>query len=244
MKIVSINIEDKKHLERVVSFLAREDAIVVCLMEVREQDVLILAGDKYPYVVYAANSLLSGTSEKTGVAILSKKMIFEVEKYYCGEKASEYITSPGNGTHAPVVLLAKIVSEEGECQIGAVHFSWTPDGHENPRQEDHLKKLLKYLEKQGEFVLCGDFNIPRGYKLYQSLADKYQDNIPVAIASTIDPSLHRANFAQHGKLALVVDYVWSTPKYRVSQVRIEDGISDHCGVVCVVDAPARTVLAG
>jgi hypothetical protein len=37
IKLVSVNIEGKKHLDTVRDFLMREDSDVVCLMEVAEQ---------------------------------------------------------------------------------------------------------------------------------------------------------------------------------------------------------------
>jgi len=235
VKVVSINIEADKHLGRVGKFLAKELADLVCLMEVRQKDVLEIAGDHYPFVVFAPSDILV-SGEITGVAILSKYPIFETEKYHCGENISRYTKlSREMGTHAPTLLMVKIMKDEMEYQMGAIHFSWTPDGHENQRQIDHLNKLLKYLEKKDEFVLCGDFNIPRGYPLYYLMKEHYLDNIPSEIATTIDPKLHRANWEIGGKLKLVVDYVWSTKSYEVKKVKIESGVSDHCGVVCEVE---------
>ena len=112
------------------------------------------------------------------------------------------------GTHAPILVLAKI----GQIQIGAVHFSWTPDGSVDDRQRRHMQLLLEYLSTKGELVLCGDFNTPRGNELYEKLLTNYLDNIPTEIQTTIDPKLHRINFENLGKLKLVVDYIWSSPK--------------------------------
>ena len=59
LKLVSVNIEGKKHLKTVTKFLTKENADMVCLMEVREIDVLKLAGEEYPFVVFAPNDKLS-----------------------------------------------------------------------------------------------------------------------------------------------------------------------------------------
>lgn len=234
LKSVSINIEADKHLKSVREFLAKEAADVICLMEAREIDVLEIAHNDYPFVIFAPSDVLSD-GNKTGIAMLSKYPIFEVEKYYCGENVSKYTKLPRvMGTHTPTLLMAKIMSDEGEMNIGAIHFSWTKDGHENARQERHMEKLIEFLGRQGEFVLCGDFNIPRGYKLYEKLNMLYKDNIPSEVLTTIDPEIHRANKDERGKLKLVVDYIFSTPKYQVEKVRVEEGISDHCGVVANV----------
>lgn len=230
LKLVSINIEGQKHLELVKQFLTKENADIVCLMEVCKDDILDLASKNFPFVIFAPNDVFVDSGKEVGVGMLSKYPIYEVAKYGCEENQDKYTKLPGMGTHMPLLLFSKIMVENEEFRIGAIHFSWTKDGKENERQVQRLKKLLTFLKDKDEFVLCGDFNIPRKYKLYYALAEKYKDNIPEKIKTTIDPVLHRANFVQKGKLQLVVDYVWSTPKYRVSEVRVEQGVSDHCGV--------------
>ena len=232
-KIVSINIERHKHWDRVVEFLAKEDADIVCLMEVCESDVLMLLGNVYPHTIYAPNDVMPESEGRgtTGVAILSKNPITRSEKFYCGENDRAYLEKPGMGTHAPILILANI----GDLQIGAVHFSWTADGSVDARQRNHTGILLDYLSTKGELVICGDFNIPRGNEMYLKIAGQYSDNIPSAITTTLDPVLHRANFESPGKLAFVVDYVWSTPKYIISDVKVVSGVSDHCGVVCEIE---------
>lgn len=228
-KIVSINVERHKHFERVVDFLKKEDPEVICLMEVCEGDVAVLAGENYPYRIYAPNDVMpenegSGT---TGVAILSKQMMDGYEVFYCGEKADAHLINPGVGSHTPALVLAQI----GTLQIATIHFTWTPDGSVDDKQRHHMEVLLDYLNTKGELVICGDFNIPRGNEMYLRLAEKYKDNIPLGIDTTLDPTLHRANFENPGKLKYVVDYVWSTPSYEASEVRVEKGVSDHCGLV-------------
>lgn len=243
ISVVSVNIERKNHLDRVRDFLISENADIVCLMEVCEEDVIDLAGGRYPFTTYAPNDLQTrfGGGEGTlGVAILSKKPIENVERYYCGENIDKNLKEPGMGTHSPVLL----AGETCGVRIGSVHFSWTSDGDADVRQKIHLQLLLKYLESRGEIVVTGDFNIPRGRELYFEIANKFKDNIPENILSTIDPELHRANKNDHGKLALVVDYVWTrhlaesrqgTPEYSVRDVRVISGVSDHCALAYSID---------
>lgn len=230
MKIVSLNIEGRKHLERVREFLAKEKADVVSLMEVYGGDVASLAGTTYPYMQYLPNNVVERVggkvTETLGVAILSQAPIGEREKYYCDGKTAETIADLGLGTHSPVLLVGKIE----EIEVGVVHFTWTPGASITAQQTEHLTTLLKVL-KGREIVLCGDFNIPRGNANYQRLASVYQDNIPMDVNTTLDPYLHRVNQTSPGKLAYVVDYLWSTPKYQVSNVRVVAGVSDHCGVM-------------
>lgn len=234
-KLVSLNIEGKKHLKEVVEFLAKIEADIVCLMEICREDVLDLAGGRYPFVVFAPNDVLgnnrdSGESMKeTGVAILSKQVIEESEKDNFGEKPRTLIDRSGKTSHAPVLLTAKV----GEVYVGTTHFTWTSDGSVSEAQRKHLKLLLSKV-KDKEIVLCGDFNIPRGNELYTELAKNFKDNIPSEVVTTLDPVLHYANKVEIGRLKFVVDYTWSTKGYKVSDLQVISGVSDHCALVCTI----------
>lgn len=230
MKLVSINIESDKHLKTVRAFLRREDADVVCLMEVFEHQVELVAGKNYPYRIYAPNCRDNDGAKKWGVALLSKTPLTSPDIYYCGENGAD-IPEQGMGTHLPLIVLADIAVHDQVFRVGAVHFSWTADGGIDDRQRGHVEKLLAYLDLRGEFVVSGDFNIPRPNEMYQKLAAKYTDAIPSAVTTTLDPHLHRVNKNNPGKLAFVVDYVWTTPMYHADNVRVVSGVSDHCGVV-------------
>lgn len=234
-KLVSINIEGSKHLDSVGRFLDSERADIVCLMEVSRDDVLQIAGDNYPFVVFAPNDVIGNIAGQkgttpTGVAILSKTIMIDVEKEYFGEQPRKVIVDPGSGSQAPVLLSARI----GSLLVGAVHFTWTKKGQVSDDQKKHVGKLLEYLQTKGELLMCGDFNIPRGKEMYMQIAAKYKDNIPAIVETTIDPDLHYANQGERGSLKTVVDYIWSTPGIKVEEVEVKEGISDHCGLVCQI----------
>lgn len=233
IRIVSVNIEGDKHLATVRPFLDQEDAEVVCLMEVFEDQVEKLAGSKYPYRTYTPNVRSAEDNRTWGVAILSKYPITDVEEYHCGEVG---IPQDKPGAHLPALVIGKIERESKVYQIGAVHFSWTPDGRENLRQSKHMDKLLEFLKPKGELILAGDFNIGRHINaLYDRLAQYFHDNIPAEVKTTIDPVLHRANWQERGKLALVVDYVWTTSAYQVTNLRLRTGVSDHLGLITSIE---------
>ena len=234
-KLISLNIEGKKHLKEVREFLAKSEADIACLMEVCREDVLELAGERYPFVVFAPNDVLGNHKNvddslvETGAAILSKKVIEESEKDYFGEKPRTFIDRSGKTSHAPVLLTAKV----GGLVLGIVHFTWSINGRVSEIQHKHLKSLLSKV-KDGEMILCGDFNIPRGNELYEELAKNFKDNIPSEIETTLDPVLHYANKEEVGRLKFVVDYMWSTKGYKVSDVQVISGVSDHCALVCTI----------
>lgn len=234
-KLVSLNIEGKKHLKEVGEFLAKTDADIVCLMEVCKEDVLIIAQDKYPFVVFGQNDVLGNNKSSgdsmlpTGVAILSKQVIQESDKEYFGEKPRTLIDRSGKTSHAPILLSVKV----GRITVATTHFTWTHDGSVSEAQRKHLALLLDKV-KDKEMILCGDFNIPRGNELYKKLCEYFKDNIPKKIKSTLDPVLHYANKEEVGRLKYVVDYLWSTKGYSASNVQVISGVSDHCALVCEV----------
>lgn len=229
LQLISINIESNKHLALVTKFLTQNPADVICLMEVFDTDVEILAGDVYPHTYFMPNCKDFGGVRKWGVAILSRYPLTDTQFHTCGESLSD-LPVQGMGTHIPLILFASVQKEGGVYRVGAAHFTWTPDGSPNDRQRNHMKSLLPFLASQQDFVLTGDFNIPRGNEMYQELARRYTDNIPSEVTTTIDPHLHRVNTDNPGKLAFVVDYVWTTLTYHATNVAVVQGVSDHCAV--------------
>lgn len=91
--------------------------------------------------------------------------------------------------------------------------------------------LLKFLSEIPEFILCGDFNAPRGGIIFDTIASKYKDNIPSEINTTIDKNLHKA-----GDLKLVVDGLFTTPSYQITSIKIIDSLSDHCAILANIRA--------
>ena len=136
----------------------------------------------------------------------------------------------------PIPLLVKV--DVGEYTIGAVNWTWTQDGAVNAKQKEGIARLTAKLEDL-ELVLCGDFNLPRnlpgGNEIYQALTAVWKDNIPADVLTSIDPDLHKANKHERGRLKWMVDYIWTTPMYKVGKVRVVSGVSDHCAVVCEIE---------
>jgi len=74
----------------------------------------------------------------------------------------------------------------------------------------------------GETVLTGDFNAPRGREIFSHIASVFKDNVPDHVSVSLDPLHHRA-----GALPYMVDGIFSTPGYRVTEVEQHFGLSDH-----------------
>lgn len=232
LKIVSLNIEGDKHLDTVTSFLALEHADVVCLQEVYEKDLAVLkevAGQHSLFVPFTEKQEEHDRPLPWGMAVFSPDPLREIETvHYFGTETSlptfqeERIAETINRA----LLVIEIKKEGVPFTIGTTHFTWTPDGQADDRQRNDLEKLFAALEKYPEIVLCGDMNAPRGRETWERIAKRYVDNIPPYIESTLDPIYHRAP-----SLRYVVDGLFSTCGYTVSDVAIRHGLSDHCAIV-------------
>ena len=227
LKLVSVNIEGQKHLKAVEELLRREKADVVCIMEACENDLNFLLSE-YPHREFGPNFRLP-ESGATGVVIASQMPIGETRIFYADGSADLTIPMEGLGTHRPVCVSGRI----GEFKIGAIHFTWTPNMSETEKQKQDLERLVSEFAGQ-EIILTGDFNIPRGNGAYRQLAGVYRDNIPPEIRTTIDWELHRAKREGKPRFEAMVDYLWSTPKYAVENIRVVSGVSDHCALVCTI----------
>ena len=237
LKLVSVNIERSKHLDRVVPFIEREKPDVLCVQELMHHDVetigAALAGSAHSY--FPMSRL---TNEHPGalfgLGVFSTLPIRARSEY-------PYVTWPelpattigeeatfNNENRA--VLLVDVELDSAIFRIGTTHLTWTPDGSVTDLQRRDVGDLLKVLDGLGEFVLCGDFNAPRGRDSFARLAEKYRDNIPSEYTTSIDKDLHRA-----GNLQLMVDGLFSTPGYRCENVRLVSGVSDHMAIVADVN---------
>lgn len=245
MKMLSVNIEGQKHLDKIKALLLSEKADVVCLAECFPDTIEYISSGKYRYQLFTAtymvdqdkeNKLIASNTRRWGEAILSKYPITNTQVTYLSMDSYGVSNLPTHGTdnHIPALLLANVKINGETYRLGTVHLTWTPKATMTKRQRINVLELLELVKNQ-ELVLAGDFNIPRGNPMYKKLLTKYRDNIPMNVVTTLDPDLHYRNTKQPGTLKLVVDYVFSTPKYLVSDVRVVSGVSDHCALTCVVD---------
>lgn len=227
LKLISLNIELDRHLDRVLPFLQREQADVICLQEVRERNIAALKGGLKMEAIYVPTCIpdvkrVLGEIEKgEGRLIVSEAMIKEGPEGIAIFTAFPVRVSRtdwyfGNPTEVPrwsagpnrAFLSATLEKEGMQYTVGTTHFTWTPDGKESPAQKRDMKKLLEILSRLPDLVFCGDFNVPRGGEMWARLAERYKDNIPAEYHSSLDPSLHRV-----GHFERMVDGLFCTPAY-------------------------------
>ncbi|MEK7132630.1 MAG: endonuclease/exonuclease/phosphatase family protein [Patescibacteria group bacterium] len=226
-----------KHLDIVIPFLIREAPDVVCIQELLEDDISKFENALGGLAHFAPRQkfITPNGLQVIGIALLSRLPAVEIyQKYYVGGENHivAYDTTSEKTRHETescAVLFGTFEKDGTEFKIGTTHFTWCPDGMATDFQREDMRKLLDILQSFGELILTGDFNAPRGGEIFSMLADKYKDNIPEQYMTSIDGNLHRA-----GQLNLMVDGLFSTPEYEVSNVQMIRGVSDHCALLAIV----------
>lgn len=232
LRMISLNIEVDRHFDLIFPFFEKQTIKpdIILLQEVLDKDIQQLEQVLGMKSVFAPITFWSRGQGvyKLGMATFSSLPMLKVHPiYYNGDPDNLPTLMPGRAElNARALLVTEILNQdESYCFINT-HFTWTPDGNESELQRSHLRVMLSSLQQMEGFVLCGDFNAPRGKPIFDTLAAHYKDNIPAHITSTIDKNLHKA-----GDLNLMVDGLFTTPEYRVDSIEIIDGLSDHCAVL-------------
>jgi endonuclease/exonuclease/phosphatase family metal-dependent hydrolase len=236
IKLVSINIERSKHLDAVAELIRTQKPDVVTLQECMERDLPFweeVVGMGYFFTPQSIFGARHGEAEGLeGQVIFARNIISSGFEYYAGEYDPIYRTT--DDKVADIIRIAKALShvvlehEGGKFCVATTHFTWSPGGKVTELQLTDLASLLAKLEKLPDVILTGDFNAPRGRKTWDTLAAKYKDNVPQEYTSSIDP-MHRA-----GPLPYVVDGVFTTPEYSVSNVELHEGVSDHKAISATI----------
>jgi len=235
IKLISINAERSLHLDLIVPFLEMRRPEVVCVQELLERDIPRFEKIIGPCRAFGIDGLHPADPPETG-SLMEGNGIFAPlpvvstdVHYYAGSEEHARTRLPKVIPDDVSIVSCEVEKEGKNFHFLTTHFTWSARGKAVNLQRENMNKLLKYLENLKEFVLIGDFNAPRGGEIFAMLAGRYKDNVPPHYTSSIDPNLHRA-----GRLELMVDGIFSTPLYAVSDVEIVSGVSDHCALVATV----------
>lgn len=234
LELLTLNIQNNRHLERVRATLVEHRPDIVCLQEAIESDCASLASSTGYTVTYAVSGYVSdqpGPERNWGVAVLSRvPLLRHVRSYYADDPAIRVLREPNDPRG--VLLIIELEHLDQPYRIATTHFTWTPDGEINALQKADFPRMKALLARYPDYVLCGDFNAPRGKEMFSRFVNELEltDHLPASVQSTIDPEFHHVK-----GLTLVVDTVFSTPHYRVTNVRVLEGISDHKGILARVE---------
>ena len=255
LSLVTLNIERNKHWERVLPFLARVSPDVICIQEIFADEVEKIERLGYTSLfghvaLWEKDAQDRSSLASEGVALFSKLPMEHAEVYhYFRSEHPERAQSGARSseekrvmTDQPVVIGA--VRAAGELYtVATTHFTWSERGSCTPYQERDLVNLLTYLNRYQSLILAGDLNIPRSsHKLYDRLCALYTDQVPRDIRSSIDLDYHKAGKDPKERTALarfMVDHVFTSPHYRVTEISQKCGLSDHCAFVATIEKIKR-----
>ena len=240
-KLITINIEGDRHLEKVKAFLASESADIVCVQEIFDDRVSELSQTTYHATFVPSclhNYYVEGDPARpSGTAILSKVPFYSVqnETLYAPTDA---LVQQRHDTHEDIrmttrtMLQLATLDDEARTTIGNIHFTWSPHGTATETQRVDVETLIEVTRALPHFVLCGDFNIPRGNVRYDELTAHLTDHVPSQYAGSLDMSVHKSRHdpVEFKKVSgYMVDYIFSKPNtYTISEVTQHCGVSDHC----------------
>ena len=234
LKLLTLNIENSRHLERVRATIDEHSPDILCLQEVIESDCAYLASSAGYTVKYALSGHLQtklGPERNWGVAVLSRVPVIRQKlSYYADDLRMRLLREPNDPRRVLVVTELEHLGQQ--YRIITTHFTWTPNATIDDEQRADFVRVKSLLSEYPDYVLCGDFNAPRGREMFGKFVDELHliDHLPAHVQSTLDPQFHRA-----GDLRLVVDTIFSTSHYQISNVRVLDGISDHKGILALVE---------
>lgn len=236
IRFISVNIERDKHLDRIEKLLMESDADLVCLQEVMQHDVNRLAKTQGYHDFFSPTTRhKAGDDNWEGVLILSRYPFVntQVHQYAGPEVPAVYdksSTTTLRQTRRYLLQVCEIALNNQVYRFANTHFTWSRDGQADDYQRQDVQKMLGYLQAYPSFVLSGDFNAPRGREIFSTIAECYKDNIPAHYETSLDKDLHRC-----GYLPYMVDGLFSTPDYKIRDVELVFGVSDHAAVRAVVD---------
>ncbi len=234
LKLITLNIEGSKHLNKVIPFLKKEKADIICLQEVFKVDFKLIKkelnidGSFFPMSNrITANNNYGQTKGIWGICILSNLKNNINKFYYVGKGTTPLFTDDWSDDR--VLAYGTFEKNKQKYTVGTTHFCFTPDGQADDVQRIAYRKLIKFVTNFDDFILCGDLNAPKGREIYTKFTTYLKDNLPKNIKSTIDPKLHKVK-----GLKLVVDTILSTPNYVVEKIKLKAEVSDHKALICAI----------
>ena len=236
IKIVNLNIEGDKHLPEVIGLVERERPDLLCFQEIFQTDFNYFSGRFKMKGVFSPTVFIDqpgkpgfGKRGVYGIAMIGRLPGKFGSGYYFkrrGQGLPVYGGKPNSGNRA--VVWQKI---NNGPTVAATHFTWSKAGQTTEKQRQELKGLIKLLVRVKPDVVNGDFNAPRGGEIWTKLTERFVDNIPAEIKTTLDPKLHYANGVE-----LVVDGFFTAPKNKtqVKSLRLVNEVSDHLAIVAEI----------
>lgn len=242
INLLSLNVEGSRHKDLVLSFIDKESPDVISLYEAPTSLINQLTQRGY-FTTFAPMCTHNPVAPNDTIGILmATKLPHTTTTHYYKSQNNRITPHDKHDAHSksyPCVT-ASIVKDNQTYTITSTHLYDTWNGHETKEQTDCVTKLLGHLATLPPHILCGDFNMPRGYNTnYDRFTQIYTDEIPTIYQSSLDQSLHRAGKRTDLNAPIfdiyMVDYVFSMPEYEITNVTLEFGVSDHAAVLAQIN---------
>jgi len=238
-------------LESSLHFLESRRPDIACLQDVRESHIsrirkLFRGGSHF---VGMSRHLFDGVREQVGIGIwsLEAPFIATAASSYVGHVSPvldlDGVTTDEEGNSSPrdlacvretesrLVVCVEAVFGGVSYRFSTTHGIWTPAGVPDAHQERGIRKLAHLVQKNGDGVIAGDFNVSRDGSMYRILMESgLVDHVPRNVTNSID-------WGTRGKKGpdALVDYVFTLgTSYEVSNVETHFGVSDHAAIIAVV----------
>ncbi len=243
LKLISVNMEGEKHFPRILNLIATENPDVICLQECTEEFLRILQKQGFTTSFCVMRwQIQNDVAYQEGNAIATKVPHTAISKHFYRPDHTLPITVPTpNDLKHHNIIIAQVPDSDGTLYtIATTHGIYTPNGLPDEHQREGIKKLLSLLLSEKPHILCGDFNIPRGFNsLHEEITKLYQDMIPAEYQSSLDRTWHvhgkNQNLTEPIFDSYMVDYLFTKPEYTVTNVRLQFGVSDHAAVIAQID---------
>ncbi|MGM0482765.1 MAG: endonuclease/exonuclease/phosphatase family protein, partial [Patescibacteria group bacterium] len=194
MKLVSLNVEDRHHLEKVMGFLKKEDPDLICLQEASVDISSMLKKEGYR-VTFLPLTLMPDPDgllfPKGNLMAFKGSHNIDIYHYY---KPCEGIVVYDPDRKRDTMFQAIIFASIKGISVATTHFTWASNGEVATKEQiEDIKRMFEFLDKKPPHILCGDLNIPRNInRLYrEELLPRYTDAIPAEYESSLDRDLHR-----------------------------------------------------
>ena len=239
MKLLSLNIEGTRHLDKVFDFLDSEKADIICLQESPLSISSELRRRGYTTTTVPLTVKIQNGFNFTEGSIFATLNYHRPDVHYYHRPQERVAVFDINRTRETVAQ-ALIFAELGDIHIATTHFTWVPDGRvASDEQVEDMKNMLDLLDTKPPHILCGDLNIPRNInRLYEDeILPRYTDAVPDEYKSSLDRSLHRlGNDPEKLDLfeSFMVDHLLLMKPFLAEDVRLEFGLSDHAAIVANV----------
>lgn len=241
MKLISLNVEIDKHYDTVWPFLDAESPDILCLQEASDDYIAGLKERGYHVTALEhVKKIAQEGHEITDHDLIATKLPHEAHTWYYFNPGGELEVeneSDRRLTNRQGLVEVTFTDESGEVYtVLTTHFTLGPDGATmSPEQKADMDKLLAHADTLPPHIFCGDLNFSREHHpFFPVLTERYVDNIPEHYASSMDRNLHKHGSNPEKSFifdSFMVDYLFTQPPYKASDVRLEFGISDHAAVI-------------